>query len=124
MLTLLGRAGELDRTVVVMTGDHGMPFPRGKANLYDSGARVPLAVRGPGLAAGRVVEAFVSLTDLAPTFLELGGVDVPEAMTGRSLLPLLRTGAVPPQETAAREHVLVGKERHVPAPPVRPTLTE
>ena len=90
MLALLQKRGELDRTVVVMTGDHGMPFPRCKANLYDCGARVPLAIRGPDVAAGRVVEAFVSLTDLAPAFLELGGVEPPAAMTGRSLLPLLR----------------------------------
>jgi N-sulfoglucosamine sulfohydrolase len=113
-LALLEKHGELDRTVVVMTGDHGMPFPRCKSNLYDSGARVPLAVRGPRPAAGRVVEAFVSLTDLAPTFLELGGVAVPEAMTGRSLLPLLAEGGTGGREAATRDHVLVGKERHVP----------
>jgi arylsulfatase A-like enzyme len=138
MLALLEKKGELDRTVVVMTGDHGMPFPRCKSNLYDSGARAPLAIRGPGVAPGRVVERFVSLTDLAPTFLRLGGVDVPDVMTGRSLLPLIRSGKVDsakdtsptgarvlghgsrpqagsgPQESAARDHVLVGKERHVP----------
>jgi arylsulfatase A-like enzyme len=115
MLALLDKRGELDRTIVVMTGDHGMPFPRCKSNLYDSGARVPLAIRGPGVATGRVVEAFVSFTDLAPTFLSLGGVDVPEVMTGRSLVPLLGKGAPDPREIAVRDHVLVGKERHVPA---------
>ena len=114
ILALLEEKGELDRTVVVMTGDHGMPFPRCKSNLYDSGARVPLAFRGPGLAVGRVVEAFVSLTDLAPTFLILGGVDAPEVMTGRNLLPLLQGGPPDPREIAVRDHVLVGKERHVP----------
>jgi arylsulfatase A-like enzyme len=107
--------GELHRTVVVVTGDNGMPFPRCKSNLYDCGTRVPLVVRGPGLAAGRVVEAFVSLTDLAPTFLELGRVGIPEVMTGRSLVPLLREGEGAPEEIAARDHVLAGKERHVPA---------
>jgi N-sulfoglucosamine sulfohydrolase len=115
MLVLLEAKGELDRTIVVMTGDHGMPFPRCKSNLYDSGARVPLAIRGPGVAAGRTIDAFVSFTDLAPTFLSLGGVEVPEVMTGRSLLPLLGKGAVAPREVAVRDHVLVGKERHVPA---------
>lgn len=115
MLTLLEKRGELDRTVVVVTGDNGMPFPRCKSNLYDCGTRVPLVARGPDFAAGRVVEAFVSLTDLAPTFLELGRVAVPEAMTGRSLLPLLARGEVDPDELAARGHVLTGKERHVPA---------
>ena len=115
MLTLLQRSGVLDRTVVVMTGDHGMPFPRCKSNLYDCGARVPLAIRGPGMTRGRLVEAFVSLTDLAPTFLELGRAEVPEVMTGRSLLPLLGPGEPSPGELAARAHVIAGKERHVPA---------
>jgi N-sulfoglucosamine sulfohydrolase len=114
-LALLERGGELDRTVVVVTGDNGMPFPRCKANLYDCGTRVPLIVRGPGVARGRVVEAFASLIDLAPTLLELGGVRVPDVMTGRSLWPLLREGDVDPDEVAARDHVLTGKERHVPA---------
>jgi N-sulfoglucosamine sulfohydrolase len=67
------------------------------------------------VARGRVVEAFASLTDLAPTFLELGGVSIPDVMTGRSLWPLLREGEVDPAEVAARDHVLTGKERHVPA---------
>jgi arylsulfatase A-like enzyme len=115
MLALLEKNDELDRTVVVMTGDHGMPFPRCKANLYDCGARVPLAVRGPGIATGRVVRALVSLTDLAPTFLKLGGVETPEVMTGRSLVPLLRGTDPDPGEVEARDHVVAGKERHVPA---------
>ncbi|MCG6922340.1 MAG: sulfatase [Acidobacteria bacterium] len=115
ILALLEKRGELDRTIVVMTGDNGIPFPRCKANLYDCGVRVPLAVGGPGVAGGRVVEAFVSLADLAPTFLELGGVEPPAVMTGRSLLPLLGAEGPDPKEVAAREHVLAGKERHVPA---------
>lgn len=115
MLTLLEQRGELDRTVVVMTGDHGMPFPRCKANLYDCGARVPLVVRGPGMAAGRVVPAFVSLTDLAPTFLELGAVAVPGVMTGHSLAPLLGGDGASASDRASRDHVIAGKERHVPA---------
>ncbi|HSD27235.1 MAG TPA: sulfatase [Vicinamibacteria bacterium] len=115
MLDLLERRGELARTVVVMTGDNGMPFPRCKANLYDCGVRVPLAVRWPGpFAAGRRVDAFVTLTDLAPTFLELAGVEAPRATTGRSLAPLLGTDEPPSSEVSARDHVLCGKERHVP----------
>jgi arylsulfatase A-like enzyme len=114
-VALLEERGELDRTVVVMTGDHGMPFPRCKSNLYDCGARVPLVIRGPDVARGRVVEVFASLTDLAPTFLEVGGAVPPSVMTGRSLRPLLRDEGPDPSETAARDHVLAGKERHVPA---------
>jgi arylsulfatase A-like enzyme len=115
MLDLLEKRGELERTVVVMTGDNGMPFPRCKANLYDCGVRVPLAMRWPGrFAAGRRLDAFVSLTDLAPTFLELAGIPVPSSVTGRSLVPLLGPAAPVPAAVAARDHVLAGKERHVP----------
>ncbi|HSD66885.1 MAG TPA: sulfatase [Vicinamibacteria bacterium] len=115
MLALLEKRGELERTLVVMTGDNGIPFPRCKANLYDCGVRVPLAVRWPGrLAAGRRLEAFVSLTDLAPTFLELAGVEAPPATTGRSLASLLGKDDPPAAEVAGRDHVICGKERHVP----------
>ncbi|HVK18469.1 MAG TPA: sulfatase [Fimbriiglobus sp.] len=114
-LTLLKETGELDNTIVVITGDHGMPFPRGKSNLYDLGCRVPLAVRwGAKVKGGRTVDDFVSLTDLAPTFLDAAGVKVPDDMTGSSLTGVLtsgKSGRVDP----ARDHVLYGKERHVPS---------
>lgn len=111
-LKLLEQSGELDNTIVVMTGDHGMPFPRHKCQLYDSGAHVPLAVRwGAKVKGARPVTDFVSLSDLAPTFLEAANVAVPEEMTGRSLLKVLqsdKSGSVDP----ARDHVLTGRERH------------
>ena len=114
-IRLLERKNELRNTIVVMSGDHGMPFPRCKGNLYDWGVRVPLAIRWSDAATpGRTVSDFVSFTDLAPTFLEAAGVDVPKEMTGRSLLPLLK------QETAGRadsrrDFMVFGRERHVPA---------
>ena len=113
LLRVLESRGELDRTVVVMTSDNGMPFPRCKANLYDCGVRVPLAIRWPSMAsAGRRVGAFVSLQDLAPTLLELAGAPIPPGTTGRSLVPLL--SSPPGSAVAGRDHVVTGKERHVP----------
>jgi N-sulfoglucosamine sulfohydrolase len=101
LLDEVKRAGEWDNTLVVISGDHGAPgFPHGKCNLYDFGTGVCLAIAGPGVRGGRVVDDFVNLTDLAPTFLEAGGVAVPEVMTGRSLWPVLksdRQGLVDPQ---------------------------
>ncbi|MEM1447569.1 MAG: sulfatase [Planctomycetota bacterium] len=106
--------GELDNTLFVVTGDHGMPFPRCKGNVYDAGARVPLAVSWPArVPAGRRVTDLVSLTDLAPTFLDAAGVTVPAEMTGRSLLATLTSDRDGRVETY-RDHVLVGRERHVP----------
>jgi N-sulfoglucosamine sulfohydrolase len=114
LLALLEKAGELERTVVVMTSDNGMPFPRCKANLYECGVHVPLVVRWPArFPPGRRVASFVSLTDLAPTFLDLAAVATPAAVTGRSLVPLLETW-VPDGAAGERDHALFGKERHVP----------
>jgi N-sulfoglucosamine sulfohydrolase len=111
-LALLDRHGLAADTIVVVTGDHGMPVPRHKGHLYDSGVRVPLAIRWPArVATGRRASDFVTLADLAPTFLAAAGVAAPPVMTGRSLLDVLAAegqarGAVP------RDHVLVGRERH------------
>ncbi len=115
-IRLLEEIGELENTIVVVTGDHGMPFPRCKSNLYDSGTRVPLAIRwGSGIRkSNRVIEDFVSLVDLAPTFLELAGVNIPEVMTGKSLLSLLESKKTGITEPDKRSFVLHGKERHVP----------
>ncbi len=106
----LEQAGILDNTIIVMTSDHGMPFPRGKSNIYDLGVRVPLAIRWPGtVQPGTEYGGFVSLTDLAPTFLHAAGVGVPQEVTGKDLAAEFR-GEVKP-----RDHVVFGKERHVPA---------
>jgi arylsulfatase A-like enzyme len=109
MLELLDRAGRLDNTIVVMTSDNGMPFPRCKTNLYDSGSRMPLAVRwGAKVKGGRKVDALVSLSDLCPTFLEAAGLRPSADMTGRSILGLL-TGT---DDGAGRDHVFIERERH------------
>lgn len=106
--------GELDNTLLVVSGDHGIPgMPRAKCNLYDIGCEVALAVRWPGrVMPGRVVADFVNLMDFGPTFCEAGGIDVPATMTGKSLMPVLedpRSGQIDP----ARDHVVTGRERHV-----------
>ncbi len=106
-------AGELERTVIVVSGDHGMPgVPSGKCNLYDHGVSVALAIRWPGGKAGRVIDDFVRLPDLMPTFLEIGGVPVPDGLYGKTLLPLLKSdkaGQIDPERT----WVVTGRERHV-----------
>jgi len=114
LLKILEGNGELDNTLVVISGDNGMPFPRCKSNLYDLGTNVPLAVRWPErVKAGRSVRDFISLADLAPTFLEAAGLNPAPEMTARSFLDVLtsgKSGRVDPK----RNHILTGKERHVP----------
>jgi len=105
--------GLLDRTLVVASGDHGMPgVPAGKCELHDHGTAVALVARVPGGTPGRVVDDFVSLPDLAPTFLDVAGVTRPAGMTARSLMPMLRSaasGQIDPERT----FVITGRERHV-----------
>lgn len=114
LLDELNTAGELDNTLVVASGDHGIPgMPRAKCNLYDIGCEVALAARWPGrIKAGRTVDDFVSLMDLGPTFCEAGGIQPPSSMTARSIMPLLvsdRSGQVEPD----RNFVVTGRERHI-----------
>ncbi|MBV8313436.1 MAG: sulfatase [Planctomycetaceae bacterium] len=109
ILQQLDARGLAANTIVVVTSDNGMPFPRCKANLYDSGTHMPLAIRWPArVKRVRTVDAFVCLADLAPTFLEAAGQQPPPEMTGRSVLDLLRTGTT----QAPRDHVFMERERH------------
>ncbi|MSU23561.1 MAG: sulfatase [Opitutus sp.] len=113
LLARLEAAGELEHTLIVVSGDHGMPgVPAGKCNLYDHGVAVTLAIRMPGGKPGRVIDDFVCLPDLAPTLMEVGGVKPPAGLYGRSLLPLLRSDHGG-QIDATRTWVITGRERHV-----------
>ena len=113
LIDLLEKTGQLDRTLIVASGDHGMPgVPAGKCNLYDHGTAVTLAIRMPGGTGGRVIDDLVRLPDLAPTFMEVGGAKVPDGLYGKSLLPILKSdqaGQVDPDRT----WVITGRERHV-----------
>lgn len=115
LLKRLEEIGELDNTFIVISGDHGAPgFPGGKCNLYDFGVGVALITAWPGGKGGRVVDDFVNLMDLCPTFLEAAGVPLPPGLDGKSLLNVVRadtSGQVDPQRTWN----VSGRERHVGA---------
>lgn len=123
-LTALEKSGRYDNTLIVITGDNGFPFPHGKTQIFEWGVHQPLAICWTGrVAGGRTVDDYVSFTDFAPTFLDAAGVAVPAEMTGRSLLPLLRSGEsgqVEPERDAA----FVGLERHVGSYPMRAIRTK
>lgn len=113
----LETAGELDNTLIVVTSDNGMPFPRSKVNLYDRGIHMPLAMRwGSRIQPGRTVDDIVQHIDFAPTFLAAAGLPIPQGIPGRSLLPQLdssRSGLIDPSFDAA----FPAMERHVMARP-------
>lgn len=108
------KLGELDNTIVVISGDHGIPgFPYGKCNTYDFGSRVLLAIRWPKhVAAARDVKTPVSLIDLAPTFLAAAGLKSPDDPNGENLLPALAPGG---DDSKLRGWALIGREVHVGA---------
>jgi N-sulfoglucosamine sulfohydrolase len=116
MIEELERRGELDNTVIIVTADHGMPFPRVKGYAYHDSNHIPLAIRWPGGIGtpGRVVDDFVNFTEIAPTILDLAGIPQEKsgmaAITGQSWRGILesdRSGRV----EEWRDHALVGKER-------------
>ena len=111
-IAMLEERGQLDNTLIVITSDHGMPFPRAKASLYDAGTRVPLAVRWPVgvVEPGREIEVFVNLSDLAPTFLEAAGIEVPEMMVAHSFVGIFKNEPV--KDNVARQAAFIAMERH------------
>ena len=117
MLDSLERRGLLENTLIIVTSDHGMPFPRGKGSAYEYSNHVPFVAMWKGgiVGSGRSVEDFVSFIDLAPTFVELAGLKWSETgmppSPGRSLMPLFQSGKSG-QLDPTRDHVLIGMERH------------
>ncbi len=116
MLKLLDQRGELNNTIVVVTSDNGMPFPRVKGQEYETSNHLPLAIMWKdGIKRpGRQVDDYVSFIDFAPTFMEAARVAWNESgmqpTSGKSLFSVFNA-----QTTVAslhRDHVLIGKERH------------
>ena len=114
LLEELEARGELDNTIIVVSGDHGAPgFPRGKCNLYDFGTRVLMAIRWPGhVAQGRTIDTPISTIDLAPTFLQAAGLKPSADMDGQSLLPAMDPKTENPEKTL-RGWAITGRETHV-----------
>ncbi len=116
MIAELEKRGLLDDTLIIVTADHGMPFPRCKGYAYQDSNLVPLAIRWPGgiPKPGRVIDDFVSFIDIAPTVLDAAGIPPQDsgmqALTGASWRPICESDKSG-QVIAARDHVLIGKER-------------
>jgi N-sulfoglucosamine sulfohydrolase len=119
VLEQLEKSGQLENTLIVVTSDNGMPFPRSKGTTYELSTHMPLAIRwGQGIAKpGRKIDDYVSFVDFAPTFLEAAGVSVADSgmqpFGGRSLLPIFKDAApVAGRVQPNRDYLITGQERH------------
>jgi N-sulfoglucosamine sulfohydrolase len=117
ILKTLEDQGQLENTLVIVTSDHGRPAPRQKGQAYEGSNHIPFAVMWKGKITheNRKVDDFVNFSELAATILDAAEVSTEQAgmqpLTGKSIVPLLmsdKSGQIDP----ARDHVLVGKERH------------
>lgn len=91
----LEQQGVADNTIIVFTSDHGLMHGefglRGKIFLYDPSIRIPMVIYDPRLAGKKVdhSDEMVALVDIAPTLLDIAGVETPSVMQGESLIPLM-----------------------------------
>lgn len=117
VLAELEKRGQLDNTLIVVTSDNGMPFPRVKGNLYEAANHLPFAVMWKNgiKSPGRVVRDYVSFVDLAPTFLEVAGIP----WSGSGMAPAAGIGLTDVFKSKAgdaiqpgRDHLVLGQERH------------
>ncbi len=116
MIAELEKRGQLNNTMIIVTSDHGMPFPRCKGYAYEDSNHIPLAIRWPsGINnPGRAIDDFVNFTDIAATVLDYASI----AEKGSGMMPITGTSWRPILESdrggqvvAERDHTLIGKER-------------
>lgn len=115
ILAAVDSIGELENTIVIVTSDHGMPFPRVKGQDYYYSNHIPMAIMwGEGLRnPGRREEAMISVIDFAPTILDVAGVNGEASgmlpITGHSFMDIIEDKR---DESLNRDYMLMGKERH------------
>lgn len=89
MMQKLEASGQASNTIVVFTGDHGIPVQRGKTSVYPAGTHVPCFIKGPGIKTERTLTTPISQMDFNPTFLEAFGIAPQPVCHGKSLWPIL-----------------------------------
>lgn len=112
IIDILKKEGEFENTLIIVMADNGMPFPSAKANCFEYGIHVPLAICWiGGIEKGERSNELVSGVDLAPTILDAAGIHQKVKMEGNSLLPYLRKQ----KASTGRTMAFAGRERHTSA---------
>lgn len=112
MLKKLEEIGEIDNTLIIVTSDNGMPFPRVKGQMYEQDFHLPMALCWKnGCKGGRKIDDLISFIDLAPTFLEAAGLNIHPHMPGKSLTSIISSDKSG-QVDESRNRVFMGRERH------------
>lgn len=97
--------GVLDNTVIIIISDNGKPFPQCKTRVNVQGLKSPFIVWYPELIKpSQSTESLASAVDLAPTVLELAGIEKPAIMQGKSLVPVLKNPQAEVRQYAFGEH--------------------
>lgn len=110
ILSTLKKLDLMENTLVIMTSDNGMPFPRAKATVYDYGTRMPLAMYWKDkIDSIDKVGEFVNFIDFGPTILEAAGIRAPDSFSGSSFMELFDQHQQPQKE---RDMVFLERERH------------
>jgi N-sulfoglucosamine sulfohydrolase len=105
VLSELQRLGLADNTFVLVISDNGRPFPHCKTRVHVPGVRTPFIVRWPAkVVAGQVAGNVVSTVDIAPTILELAGLEPLTSFQGRSFVGMLSDPSVQTRQYAFAEH--------------------
>lgn len=106
VLAALRESGRYENTIIVFAGDNGLAVGQhgllGKQNLYDHSVRVPLVISGPGISPGAKSNTYCYLLDLFPTLCDLAGIEIPDSVSGHSIIPAIR------KRTRIREHLFAG----------------
>jgi len=108
-----------ESTLIIFTTDHGLPLPGAKATLFDPGIGVFLIIRGDGFEGGREINCLSSNIDLMPTILDYLGIEIPENIEGKSLMP-----AVKGEKEEIRDEIFVELTYHAAYDPQRGIRTK
>ena len=116
LMSVLDKSSSTDNTLVILLGDHGPPFTRGKTSCYEAGLRVPFLVRWPEVSSPHVSDRLVSSVDIYPTILDAANIARPDHVHGRSLRSVLNSAG----EAVRWRDTLVGEFHYHGATPFFP----